>query len=208
MPVVGYLLGRGWDGRWMLVSGFVIASMAFFGYSRMNLDSGTWDLFWYQINQGIGMSLVFVPLTTLTMAPIPRQETGYATSLYSVMRNIGSSVGISFVTTLIARRSQFHQSVLAAHVTPYDLPLPQTLRQAQSLFFHGGTDWSTAGQQALAAVYEVVQRQAALLSFVEAFRIMGLLFLVSPVFVLLMRRAQHASEKTAARQKLSPPSAK
>ena len=143
MPVVGYLLGRGWDGRWMLVSGFVIASMAFFGYSRMNLDSGTWDLFWYQINQGIGMSLVFVPLTTLTMDPIPRQETGYATSLYSVMRNIGSSMGISFVTTLIARRSQFHQSVLAAHVTPYDLPLPQTLRQAQSLFFNGGRDWST-----------------------------------------------------------------
>src|ERR1019366_7319416 len=59
MPLVGYLLGKGWDGRWMLVFGFVVASFAFFGYSRMNLQSGTWDIFWMQMNQGMGMSFIF-----------------------------------------------------------------------------------------------------------------------------------------------------
>jgi DHA2 family multidrug resistance protein len=199
MPLVGYLLGKNWDGRWMLVFGFVTTSLAFFGYSTMNLNSGTWDIFWHQINQGAGMAFVFVPLTTLTMDPIPRQQMGYATSLYSVMRNIGSSMGISFVTTLVARRSQFHQSVLAAHVTPYDSSLHQRLAQARNMFFQGGTDWSTAGQQAIASVYESVQRQAALLSFVEAFRIMGILFLLCIVFVLLMRRPKHAPASPAMR---------
>jgi DHA2 family multidrug resistance protein len=199
MPLVGYLLGKNWDGRWMLVLGFVTTSLAFFGYSAMNLNSGTWDIFWHQINQGAGMAFVFVPLTTLTMDPIPRQQMGYATSLYSVMRNIGSSMGISFVTTLVARRSQFHQSVLAAHVTPYDESLHLRLSQARNLFFQGGADWSTAGQQAIASLYESVQRQAALLSFVEAFRIMGILFLLCTGFVLLMRRPKHAPASPAVR---------
>jgi len=81
MPLVGYLLGKGWDARKMLVFGFVVASMAFFGYSHMNLQSGTWDILWHQINQGMGMAFIFVPLTVLTMNPIPKADTGYATSL-------------------------------------------------------------------------------------------------------------------------------
>jgi len=190
MPLVGSLLSRGWDGRRMLVFGFAVASLAFFGYSRMDLQSGTWDIFSYQINQGVGMAFIFVPLTTLTMAPIPKPDTGYATSLYSVMRNIGSSVGISFVTTWVARRSQFHQSVLAAHVTPYSPRTEQMLAQGRAVLFNRGSDWVTAGHQSLGLLYRVVQQQAALLSFVEAFRIMGFLFLAIIPLIFLMRRAR------------------
>jgi MFS family permease len=125
MPLVGYLLGKGWDGRWLLAFGFVVGGISLLGFSGMNLQSGTWDILVWQISQGLGMSFIFVPLTTLTMDPIPKRETGYATALYSVMRNIGSSVGISFVTTWLARRAQFNQSLLAAHVSPYD-PAAQT----------------------------------------------------------------------------------
>lgn len=73
------------------------------------------------------MAFLFVPLTTLTMSPIPKEETGYATSLYSVMRNIGSSMGISFVTTSVARRSQFHQDVLSSHLSAACLRTQQVL---------------------------------------------------------------------------------
>jgi DHA2 family multidrug resistance protein len=190
LPLVGYLLGKGLDARKMVVFGFVVASMAFFGYSHMNLQSGTWDILMHQINQGLGMAFVFVPLTTLTMDPIPQAEIGFATSLYSVMRNIGSSVGVSFITTFVARRSQFHQSVLAAHLTPGSLPVEQFLGQASRLFFHGGSDPSTAGLQSLALLYATLQQQAQLLSFVEAFRIMGFMFLGIVPLVLLMRRAR------------------
>jgi DHA2 family multidrug resistance protein len=190
MPLVGYLLGKGWDARWMLVFGFVVSSMAFFGYSHMSLESGTWDILLHQINQGSGMAFVFVPLTILTMESIPKAETGYATSLYSVMRNIGSSMGISFVTTWVARRSQFHQSILAAHVTPYDQRSQEFLGQVRRFLFHQGFDWSTAGHGGVGVLYGMVQQQAALISFVEVFRIMGFLFLATVPLVLLMRRAK------------------
>jgi DHA2 family multidrug resistance protein len=194
MPLVGYLLGKGWDGRWMVAAGFFVTSLAFFGYSTMNLDSGTWDILGHQINQGMGMAFVFVPLTTLTMAPIPRAETGYATSLYSVVRNIGSSMGVSFVTTWVARRSQFHQSILVAHVTPGSPQAQQFLDRARQLFLHTGSDWTTATHRAQAELYAVVQQQASLLSFVEVFRLMGLLFLVVIPLILLMRRGTEKGE--------------
>jgi DHA2 family multidrug resistance protein len=188
MPLVGYLLGKGWDGRKMVAFGLVVTSVAFFGYATMTLDSGTWDIFWYQVNQGMGMSFVFVPLTTLTMAPIPWAETGYATSLYSVMRNIGSSMGVSFVTTWVARRSQFHQTVLAAHVTSGNGPTVLALGRAQAAFQHAGANSFTAAQQAFGWLYGVVQQQAALLSYLEAFRILGALFLLVIPLTFLMQR--------------------
>jgi DHA2 family multidrug resistance protein len=198
MPLVGYLLSKGWDARWMLVFGFVVASMAFFGFSHMSLQSGTWDIFLYQINQGIGMAFVFVPLTIVTMDLIPKAETGYATSLYNAMRNIGSSVGISFVTTWVARRSQFHQSILAAHVTPYDLRSQEFLALVREHIFRQGSDWATAGRRGLDALYGMLQQQAALLSFIEVFRIMGFLFLATVPFVLIMRRATNRGPVSAA----------
>ena len=173
MPLVGYLLGKGWDGRWMLAFGFAVGGISLFGFSHMNLQSGTWDILVWQLSQGLGMSFVFVPLTTLTMDPIPKPETGYATALYSVTRNIGSSVGISFVTTWIARRAQFNQSLLAAHVTPYDAAAQRMLSQAQAMLMRNGSDPVTANRQAMAMLYGEVQQQASVLSFLSVFRMIG-----------------------------------
>ncbi len=193
MPLVGYLLSKGWDGRWLLVFGSAIAAVAFFGYSHMNLQSGTWDIFWNQIYQGLGMSFIFVPLTTLTMDPIPKQETPYATSLYSVMRNIGSSMGISFVTTWVARRSQFHQSRLSGDVSMFNQQSQDMLNQSRTMFMQRGSDWATATQQALASLYGSVQQQAALLSFVDVFYLMAWLFLLVIPLVLLMRKPKRTA---------------
>jgi DHA2 family multidrug resistance protein len=191
MPVVGYLLGRKWDARWMLMFGFATTGIACFGYSTMNLDSGTWDIFWYQILQGLGMGFVFVPLTTITMEMIPREDIGYATSLYSVMRNIGSSVGISFVTTWLARRAQVHQAMLVAHITPYDQQFRTLLGETRGLMMQGGSDASTANLQSMSAIYNLVQRQASLLSFAETFRVMGVLFLLCILAVFVMKKPVH-----------------
>ena len=196
----GYLLGKRWDARGMLIFGFFVASLAFFGYSHMSLESGTWDILMHQINQGAGMAFIFVPLTVATMDPIPKAETGYATSLYSVMRNIGSSIGISFVTTWVARRSQFHQSILAAHVTPYD-PRSQEFSGAgqRRFLFHQGFDRSTAGHGGIGVLYGMLQQQAALISFVEVFRIMGFMFLATVPLVLLMRKAIRRGSRSGRR---------
>jgi len=185
---VGYLLGRGWDARWMLVFGFTVAGIAFFGYSHMDLDSGSRDILVHLVNQGAGLAFIFVPLTVLSMDPIPKHETGYATSLYSVMRNIGSSMGVSFVTTWIARRSQFNQSLLAAHVTDISPLTRQALERAQGMFLRGGSDPVTASRRAQAMLYGAVQQQAALLSFLSVFRLMGILFLLLIPLVFMVRK--------------------
>jgi len=193
MPLVGYLLGKGWDGRWMLTFGLAVAGLAFFGYSHMTLDSGTWDIFWDQITQGVGMAFLFVPLTTLTMGPILNQEMGYATSLYNTMRNIGSSIGISFVTTWVARRSQFHQSVLAANLNASS-PVDHQMRAGLVPFLQqNGSNVVTASDKANGLIYQMLQQQASLLSYLDVFHLMGILFLVITPMVLLMRSAEHSN---------------
>jgi len=193
MPVAGYLLGRKWDARWMLASGFAIASAAFFGYSTMNLNSGTWNILIHQINQGVGQAFLFVPLTIITMEAIPKEDIPYATSLYSVMRNIGASMGISFVTTCVARRSQFHQSRLSGDVSLYNLHTQHALNQGRLLFMQRGSDFVTASHQSLALIYGAVQKQAALLSFIDVFYLLGWMFLLATPLVLLMRKSKPTS---------------
>jgi DHA2 family multidrug resistance protein len=188
MPVVGYLLGKRWDYRWMVVLGCLIGSMAFFGYAGMDLNSGTWDILGHQINQGVGQTFIFLPLTILIMGPIPKEDTPYATSLYSVMRNIGSSMGISFVTTLLARRSQFHQGRLADNISLSNLQLLQAQNQAGAMFAQHGSDAVTSTHQALGFLYGSLQQQATLLSYIDVFHVMAWLFLLTAPLVLLMRK--------------------
>ena len=84
----------------------------------MNLDAGYWDFFWPQLLQGLALSLLFVPLTTLTLDGIPPVAIGNATSLYNLIRNLGGSFGIATATTLLARYGQVNMSRLAEHVEP------------------------------------------------------------------------------------------
>jgi len=164
----------------------------------MDLDSGTWDILGHQINQGIGQTFIFLPLTILIMGPIAKEETPYATSLYAVMRNIGSSMGVSFVTTFLARRSQFHQSRLVANLSPSSMQLLQAQNQAGAMFAQHGSSAATPTHQALGYVYVSMQQQATLLSYIDVFHVMAWLFLLTAPLVLLMRRPKPNANSTTA----------
>jgi DHA2 family multidrug resistance protein len=208
MPLVAFLLGRGWDARRLLILGFAITGLCFFGYARMTLESGTWDIFWIQIVQGFALGFLFVPMATLTMSPIPKAETGYATSLFNTMRNIGSSMGISFVTTLMARREQFHQQVLGNHFTPSSPLGQQAMAQLTPFMAHQGFDHVTAAQKAGGLLYRMLQQQAALLSYADAFLLMGILILLNIPIVLLMRGAEHNRRHRRNREAHGPEAAR
>ncbi|HXE31316.1 MAG TPA: DHA2 family efflux MFS transporter permease subunit [Terriglobales bacterium] len=197
MPITGVLLTRKWDPRLLLMLGLLTGAWSLYAFSHFNLNSGTWDIFWPQIIQGAGMAFIFVPLTTVTMDPVPNHEMGNATALFNLMRNLGASAGISSVTTLVARRGQFHQNRMLAQLTPQNPGYRSLLSQLQAGFVARGNDATTAAHRALGALYGMLQQQSALLSFVEAFWLLAIIFLLMTPLVLIMRRPKSSKMVTA-----------
>jgi len=188
-PFAGYLTGKT-DPRRLLVFGLVLGSLTMFDLSGLNLNAGYMDILWPQVFQGVALSFLFIPLMALSMSRISKEKMGNATSLFNLMRNIGGSCGIAIMTTFLARRTQMHQNRLVENITAGDPKTRQTLQQMQGFFQAHGADSYTAARKALGAVYEMLQHHAAMLSFVEAFWVMGVLFLVMLPFVVLLRNAQ------------------
>jgi len=190
MPIVGILVAK-MEPRKLLAAGITLTSTSLFLLAALNLDAGYWDIFMPQIVQGVAMGLLFVPLTTVTFDPIEKARMGNATSIFNLMRNIGASFGIAAVTTIVARQSQTHLNVLGRHVNIYDLRSRQTLEAMRQGFTARGSDAFTAGRQAYAALFGMVERQASMLSFIDAFWILGAVFLGMLPLLLLMRKPRH-----------------
>src|SRR5436309_263255 len=158
MPITGLMTGR-FDPRKLLASGLIVGGTTLLWLSKLNLQAGYWDIFWPQLIQGVGMSLLFVPLTTVAMDPIPRERMGNATSLFNLMRNIGGSVGIATTGTLLSRHTQATSAVLGSNVTAYDATSQTMFFQMRAAFIAAGTDAVTATNRAYAALFGMVQRQ-------------------------------------------------
>jgi DHA2 family multidrug resistance protein len=122
------------------------------------------------------------------MDPIPKEEIGNATSIFNLLRNIGGSMGIAAATTSLERRAQRQINLLGTHVNPYNPGARRMLDQIRSALMARGADPYTATRQAYGAAFGMVLRQAALLSFLETFRALGILFLVALPLILLMKR--------------------
>jgi len=191
MPVAGFLIGRRWDMRAMMFTGLLVSAAGIFWFSLLNLNASPWSFFWPQILMGAGLSFVFPPLATITVDPIPSEEMGYATSITSLMRNIGASVGISFVATELARNRQKHQTRLVAHLTAANPAMTGFLAGLKADLLYRGASSVQAGRQALAMLYQLTLRQAAVLSYLDAFRLLGIFLLVVAPLPWLMHRAGH-----------------
>src|SRR5262245_14086023 len=187
MPVVGYLIGK-LDPRKIVMSGLAIAGGTLFMLSWINLEAGYWDIFWPQFIQGLSMGLLFVPLSTVSMNYIPRERMGNATSLFSLMRNLGAGIGIAAVATMVSRRTTVHAAILSEQVHPYSDIARQMFEGTRSLFLSRGSSLSVATQQAYAALSGMIQRQAALIAFVDVIQLLGIVFISVVPLVFLMKR--------------------
>ena len=187
MPFVGFLVGKV-DARKLLAAGLLLTAAAMFEVSFFSLDVGFWDFALPLVLQGAGLGLIFVPLTTVSNDSIPRERMGNATSIFNLMRNIGASVGISSVETLQFRHMQTHINYLGQHVTEASLRTQQTLAGMRQTFIGKGVDAATADHRAHAALWGMVQQQAAMLSYNDVFRFLGWLFLVMLPLLFLMEK--------------------
>jgi DHA2 family multidrug resistance protein len=187
MPLVGILMSRV-ESRKLLAVGLVLAGYSLILLSDLNLSAGYWDIFWPQIILGIALSMLFVPLTTVTHSPIPREQMGNATSIFNLMRNVGGSLGIAIVTTMVARQSQANINVLGANVNAFSPGARTMFENLRQMFQSQGMDFATATRQAYAALFGMVERQASMISYANIFFFMGIIFLVVLPLLLLMRR--------------------
>jgi MFS transporter, DHA2 family, multidrug resistance protein len=194
MPVVGRLTTV-LDSRILVFVGLLINAWAVY---LMSLYTPTIDFFnawWPRFIQGFGLGTTFVSLTTLTMSRTSQEKMGNATGIFNLMRNLGGSFGIATATTLLARRSQFHQSRLVEHLTPYSLPFTEWQHKISELLPDLGQNWQWwQSPQALGALYQEVQRQAQMLAFSDDYWFFTIVFLLLLPMVFLMRRLPRHEE--------------
>ncbi len=141
-----------------------------------------------RIVQSFGLAFLFVPISTVAFMRIPRERMNYATGLYNLARNIGGSSGIAATTTMLARRAQFHQSVLVSHLTPYDAAYRDALARTTTALQAGGSSAADAAAQAQGLIYGTLLKQSSMLAFADAFWVMGMLFLVIIPLMFLIRK--------------------
>jgi DHA2 family multidrug resistance protein len=184
--LVGRLVGKV-RGKWMLCFGFTMLAVSSFMLAGVNLQVARINVIWPSVVNGIAISFIFVPLTVATMSQLGQQQIGNATGLYNLMRNLGGSIGIAFVTTMLARGAQAHQALMVGHLTPTDPAFVQRLTGAKhQLAQHA--DPVTATHQAYAAVYAVLDQQAHLWAYVDNFFLFGAAALIGLPLIFLFKR--------------------
>jgi DHA2 family multidrug resistance protein len=193
MGVVGILVNYV-DGRILLALGFAGFAYSTVLLSHINLSISMGSVAVPNFLNGFAGGFIFVPLTTMTMSMLRKQEIGNAAGIYNLMRNIGGSIGIATVTAFLVRGAQAHQNYLAANVTSTSPTAMAALQGLQAKFFAGGASASNAQLDALGALYRSIQQQAALLAYADNFRLLAYLSLVCVPLLLLLARLRHKAE--------------
>jgi MFS transporter, DHA2 family, multidrug resistance protein len=195
MPVIGIMLSRGADARKMIIVGLLIVAAASLWMSRLDLLVSEGEVIWPRIVQVLGAGLMFVPINAVAYRFIPKTETNNASGLFSLVRNEGASIGVALVSTLLARHLQMHQAHLVAHINLLNPIATGMIHQAGGLY--GPVD-PTGGLGGLSMVYSLVRQQAAILSYLDMFRIFAMAIVVVVPLVLFMKRGAVSAESVAA----------
>jgi DHA2 family multidrug resistance protein len=202
MPIVGQLTNR-YDPRKLIFVGIVVGGWTMFSLSHLNLNAGYWNIFWPQVIQGSAMAFLFIPLMAVSMSGISKEKMGNATSIYNLMRNIGGSFGIATMTAFLARRSQVHQNQMVGHISAFDHNSQMMWRGMTGWFQLHGSNSVEAGRKALGMMYGMLQQQAMMLSFVEAFWVMGVIFLCMVPLLFLLRNPRKLHPHEPKRRQVS-----
>ena len=187
MLMVGVLVNYV-DGRILLACGFGILGYSTFLLSRVNLDISMASVVVPNLMNGFAGGFIFVPLTTMAMGRLRKQQIGNAAGIYNLMRNIGGSVGIASVTTLLVRGAQVHQSYLAGNLTAGNPATAGALQGLEAKFRIAGASGATAHAEALGALYHSVQQQASVLAYADNFRLLAYLSLLCILPILFFHR--------------------
>src|SRR6201985_2723563 len=179
MPFIGKMLNRGIPAQFMATAGMFLFFVFTYMLSNSTLATGQKDVLIPLLIRGVGMALLFVPLTTLAIADLKGPELGQGTGLNNMMRQLGGSFGIAGLTTIIHIRTATHRSNLLSNINPYNNAFNQRLNFLTQAFMAKGKSLSDATHMAYAAIEGAVTRQTLLLTYDDAYWISGLVMLFS-----------------------------
>jgi DHA2 family multidrug resistance protein len=189
MPIAGVLVNK-INPKAILAFGIMIAAYSVHLMSQFNLFADFSAVLWPRVLLGVGMGFIFIPLTTLTMAAMRKEEMGNATAIFNLLRNLGGSFGVAFITTILARRAQFHQARLIEHLTPFDRNMQVVVPQISEFLRQKGFPPPFLDQGSLGVIQGELLRQAAMLSFNDAFYLLSIMMAVVLLFVPLMKKGE------------------
>ncbi len=184
LPLVGFLLSKV-EARWMIGIGLVITSLALIHMTNFDIYMDFKYAVYARCAQAAGLAFLFVPINTAAYAFVPPNKNNAASGLINLARNVGGSLGISVVTTILARRSQFHQQRLTENTTLLNSHFNDAIRSASHVFVTGNP-----GNSPYALVMQMVQRQAAMLSYIDCFWLLGVSFGILIPLVFFMKRTK------------------
>ncbi len=187
LPFVGWLLGR-FEPRWIVITGLCITAVGLYNLSHFTLNVGEPTAIKDWIISRMGTAFLFVPINVMAFYFVPSGKMNNASGLINLARNVGASTGISFVTTMLARRAQFHQSILAVNLQGGSTHYHAALQHLAHALMAHGADGSHAAVGAQAMVYQQLQRQSTMLSFVDNFWIMSVICVCVIPLMFLMKK--------------------
>jgi DHA2 family multidrug resistance protein len=188
LVVVGILLGRRVDARWLIAVGLVIVAISNYWMAYMNLYISPWQVIGPRMVLTLGLGFIFAPLNLAAFKYMPKHMRGAAVGLLALLRNEGGSVGTSMAQTIQERREQFHLWRVDEFIDPLNPQVTSFLEQTRAAFYQQTGDWAASQQLALAQLAELRQQQAASLAYFDVFWLSAVLGIVLVPLVLLMKR--------------------
>jgi DHA2 family multidrug resistance protein len=189
MVVVGTLLGRGVDARWLIGGGLLVMAAGCYWMALMNLQISPWIVVWPRVVMICGLSMIFAPLSVAAFKYTPPHLRGAAVGLFALLRNEGGSVGTSMAQTAEQRRVQLHLSRVGETITPFNAYVNSFLEQSRAFFFLRSGDAAGSQRRALQTLDNLRQQQAASLAYFDVFWLCAALGLALVPLVLFMKRS-------------------
>jgi MFS transporter, DHA2 family, multidrug resistance protein len=186
MPITGKLIGSV-QPKYLIAAGAAIAALSMWHLTGITGDISYGYAAMSRVYLAIGLPLLFLPITTASYDGVPPEKTNQASALINVARNLGGSMGVALVQTVLAQREQFHQSRLVEHLAPSDLGYQQTIDAMTRYFQAQGSNAPDAAGQALAWVGQTLQRQIDLLAYVDVFWTLAMIGVIMVPIALSLR---------------------
>jgi DHA2 family multidrug resistance protein len=183
-------LQKGVKQQYLVAAGMLLFFLySFWGYKIISPDTGKDDFFWMLILRGMGMGMLFIPITTLSLSTLKGQQIGQGAAFTGMMRQLGGSFGVAVITTYMATKNEVHRSDLVAQLNVNDLDVQQRLQMMKQAFMAKGMTPDVALNAAYKSMDYVVMKQASVLSYMDAFLGLGVMFLFCIPFVLMVKNS-------------------